>query len=178
MKRTVLTFGVISGVVMAILMWSMMLAMRAGAITLDSGEIWGYTTMIVALSMVFFGIRSYRDNNGGSISFFKGLLIGLLISLIASVFYSLSWELYYRTLGGNFMAEYIALTMDKMQAAGKPAAEIEEMRSQMDAMTKYYNIFVFRFGMTLMEILPVGIIVSLVSAALLRKKSVAQPAAV
>jgi len=172
MKRVVLTFGLISGAVAGALMWLMLWAMSSGVIKSHDGEIWGYSTMIIALSMVFFGIRSYRDNQGGKITFFKGLQIGILISLISAVCYALSWELYYQTLGGNFMAEYIASYAEKMRASGASQAELETMRQQMDGMAELYKNFFVRFGMTLMEIVPVGIIVTLISAALLRRRDV------
>ena len=172
MKRVVLTFGLISGAVAAALMWLMLWAMSSGIIKSHDGELWGYSSMIIALSMVFFGIKSYRDNNGGKITFLKGLQIGILISLISAVCYALSWELYYQTLGGNFMAEYISSYADKMRASGASQAELDAMKQQMASMAELYKNFFVRFGMTLMEILPVGIIVTLVSAALLRRRNV------
>ncbi len=170
MKRVVITFGLISGVVAGVLMWLMLWAMSSGVIKSHDGEIWGYSSMIIALSMVFFGIKSYRDNHGGQITFLKGLQIGILISLISAICYALSWELYYQTIGGNFMAEYIASYAEKMRASGASQAELDAMRQQMDGMAELYKNFFVRFGMTLMEIVPVGIIVTLVSAALLRRR--------
>src|SRR5690242_14626014 len=99
MTRIVLIFGLISGAIAAGLMWILMAVVRNGAIDFDNGMTWGYATMIVALSLVFFGVKSYRDNNGGHITFLKGLQIGILISLISSVCYATSWELYYRGSG-------------------------------------------------------------------------------
>ena len=170
MKRVVITFGLISGVVAGALMWLMLWAMSSGVIKSHDGEIWGYSSMIIALSMVFFGIKSYRDSHEGKVTFLKGLQIGILISLISAICYALSWELYYQTIGGNFMAEYIASYAEKMRASGASQAELDAMRQQMDGMAELYKNFFVRFGMTLMEILPVGIIVTLVSAALLRRR--------
>src|SRR5262249_46989766 len=95
-----------------------------------------------------------------------------LISLIAAVFYGVSWEIYYQTLGGSFMAEYMTATLNKMQAAGNSQAEIEAARKQMETMAEMYKNFFFRFSMTVIEILPVGIVVTLISAALLRRREV------
>jgi len=170
MKRVVITFGLISGVVAGVLMWLILWAMSSGVIKSHDGEIWGYSSMIIALSMVFFGIKSYRDSHEGKVTFLKGLQIGILISLISAICYALSWELYYQTIGGNFMAEYIASYSEKMRASGASQEELEAMRQQMDGMAELYKNFFVRFGMTLMEILPVGIIVTLVSAALLRRR--------
>lgn len=73
MTKVVLIFGLISGVIAGGLMWGLMGTVNADVINFDNGVLWGYATMIIALSLVFFGIKSYRDNNGGRITFFKGL---------------------------------------------------------------------------------------------------------
>ena len=176
MKKIVLTFGLISGVVITALMWLMLALMKAGVSS--HSLVFGYATMIIALSLVFFGIKSYRDNNGGRITFLKGLQIGILISLISAVCYGISWEAYYRTSGADFMQQYTAQYIDQMRAKGSSDAEIAETQKQMDQFAEQYKNFFVRFGMTLMEILPVGIVVTLISAALLRKSTMlpAEPA--
>ncbi len=171
MKKVVLTFGLISGVIAAALMWLMMAMMKAGVVNFDNGEIWGYSTMIIALSLVFFGIKSYRDNNGGKITFLKGMQIGILITLISAVCYGISWEVYYRTSGADFMQQYSVHYIEQMKTKGASEAEIAATQKQMDEFGELYKNFFMRFGMTLMEILPVGVIVTLISAALLRKKT-------
>lgn len=181
MKKTVLTFGLISGAVVAALMWIMMAGWKSGLVNFDNGEIVGYTTMIVALSMVFFGVKSYRDNNGGKISFWKGLQVGILISLISAVCYGLSWEVYYQTSGGavmEHMEQYTTHYIEKMKEKGASADEIEATSKQMASIAEMYKNPAIRFAMTLMEILPIGIIVTLISAGLLRRKELlpAQPA--
>jgi hypothetical protein len=109
----------------------------------------------------------------------KGLQVGILITLISAVCYGLSWEAYYRTSGHDFMQQYSAKQIEQMRAKGAPEAEVSETQKQMDQFGEMYKNFFFRFGMTLIEILPVGVIVTLISAALLRKKEllpVASPA--
>ncbi|HEY2848000.1 MAG TPA: DUF4199 domain-containing protein [Pyrinomonadaceae bacterium] len=173
MTKIVLTFGLISGVVVTILMWLMLTMMKAGAVNEDhSSELWGYATMVIALSLVFFGVKSYRDKNGGKISFLKGLQVGILISLISAVCYGVSWEVYYRTSGGNFMAEYTIHYIERMKQSGASDAEVAQTQADMDKFGELYKNFFVRFGMTLVEILPVGIIVTLLSAALLRRREV------
>ena len=168
MKKVVLTFGLISGVIIAALMWLMLAMMKAGFTS--HSLLMGYATMIIALSLVFFGIKSYRDNNGGKITFFKGLQIGILISLISAVCYGISWEAYYRTSGSEFMQQYTAQYIDQMRAKGSSDNEIAETQKEMGDFGELYKNFFVRFGMTLIEILPVGIVVTLISAGLLRRK--------
>jgi hypothetical protein len=175
MARIVLIFGLISGAIAAALMWIMLAAMKSGAIDLEHGPwayVSGYATMIISLSLIFFGIKSYRDNNGGHISFVKGLQVGILIGLISAVCYAVSWEVYYRTSGGNFMQEYSQKYVDHMKQNGASDAEVAEAQTQMGQMTERYKNFFVRFGMTLMEILPVALLVTLISAGLLRKRDV------
>ena len=170
MKKIVLTFGLISGAISAGLMWLMMGLFKTGTVNFDNGEIFGYTTMIVALSMVFFGIKSYRDTNGGKIGFWKGVQVGILISLISAACYAVSWEVYYRTSGGDFMQEYTAHYIEKMKEKGAPAEEIEKTQKDMAYFAEMYKNPIVRFGMTLLEILPVGILVTFISAALMRRR--------
>lgn len=178
MTKIVLTFGLISGVVVAGLMWLMLGMMKAGIANEDHGYVWGYATMIIALSLVFFGIKSYRDNNGGKISFLKALQVGILITLICCFCYAISWEAYYRTSGAQFMQDYAAKYVEQIKTTGASGAAVTAAEQQMAQLNEMYQNFFIRFGMTVMEILPVGIVVTLISAGLLRRRELlpAEPA--
>jgi hypothetical protein len=126
--------------------------------------------MIIALSLIFFGIKSYRDNNGGKISFFKGLQVGILITLISALCYAVSWEIYYPRIGDEFIAKYTEYNLDKMKTTGASAAEIEAARVEGEQFAEMYKKLPIRFAFSIIEILPVGIIVTLISALLLRKR--------
>jgi len=177
MTKIVLIFGLISGAIAGFLMWILMTFVGSGSVDFDSGMIWGYATMIIALSMVFFGIKSYRDNNGGRITFLKALQVGILISLISAVCYAASWEIYYPSVGDQFMQKYTAFYLDKMKKEGKSDAEIEKARVESEQFMEQYKNFFVRFAFSLMEILPVGVIVTLISAALLRRRELLPAAA-
>ncbi|MEW6361581.1 MAG: DUF4199 domain-containing protein [Pyrinomonadaceae bacterium] len=172
MTKIVVIFGLISGAIAAGLMWLLIASVNSGSVNLDNGMLWGYATMIIALSLIFFGIKSYRDNNGGHISFFKGLQVGILISLISAVCYAASWEIYYRGSGQEFLQKYTAHYLEQLKKDGASEAEIEKSRADMAQFMENYQNFFIRFGITMMEILPVGVIVTLVSAGLLRKREV------
>jgi hypothetical protein len=178
MKKIVLVFGLISGAIAGLLMWLLMTFVSKGAVNFDNGMLVGYATMIIALSLVFFGIKSYRDNNGGRVTFLKGLQIGILISLISAVCYAATWEIYYPSIGDEFMQKYSTYYLDKMKADGAPEAEIEKARVDSEEFMQMYKNFFVRFAFSLMEILPVGVIVTFISAALLRKRDIlpAEPA--
>lgn len=172
MKKIVIVFGLISGVISGLLMWLLMGAVNSGILNFDNGMFVGYATMIIALSLVFFGIKSYRDNNGGKISFLKGLQVGILITLISALCYAVSWEIYYPQIGDEFIAKYTEYNLDKMKTDGAPAADIEAARVEGEQFGEMYKKLPIRFAFSIIEILPVGIIVTLLSAALLRKREI------
>ena len=170
MTKIVLIFGLISGAIAGGLMWVLMTFVRSDGVNFDNAVFVGYATMIIALSMVFFGIKSYRDNHGGRITFVKGLQVGILISLISAFCYAACWEIYYPSVGQEFMEKYTTYHLDKMRKGGASEAEIEQARTEGQQFTEMYKNFFVRFAFSLMEIVPVGIVVTLVSAALLRRR--------
>lgn len=176
MRKTVLTFGSISGVMIVILVAIHMSLWKAGVVNFDNGELFGYGSMIIALSMVFFGVKSFRDKHqNGSIRFGKAFMIGLFITLLASAFYVAGWEVYYQAddqWRETFMDQYAEHSLGRMREGGATEQQIDEARQQMSELKELYQIPVIRLAFTLIEILPVGLLVSLISAAILRKKEV------
>lgn len=171
MKRIVLTYGLIAGAIVGAMLLITMPMYQAGTLNLDNGELLGYTTMTIALSLIFFGVKNYRDRYlGGEISFLKAVQVGLLIMLVAGAVYALCWEVSYRNIGEEFTAKMTQHYMDKMKADGATEAELAEARADWESFSQLYKNPVIRFGVTLMEITPVGVLLTLVSAALLRRK--------
>lgn len=169
MKKTVLTFGLISGAIMSVMMLATVPFMdRFG---FDKGEVIGYTTMVVAFLLVFFGIRSYRDNiAGGTISFGRALAVGLAITAIASLCYTATWEVLYFKVMPDFATKYTQYQMERARAQGKSDAELLKMRADAEKFARSYRNPVFNSAITFLEPLPVGIVITLVSAAILRRK--------
>ena len=129
----------------------------------------GYSVMLVAMSFIFVGVKRYRDVElGGVIGFWRALGLGLAIALIAAVAYVLIWEAYLAATHYAFMDQYIAAQLSQARAAGKSAAEIASMTAEFDSLRAQYANPLFRMPMTMAEVLPVGLLVALVSAALLR----------
>jgi hypothetical protein len=172
MKKIVLSYGLISGAIISVLMLITM-PHSMEDFDMESGQWIGYTTMVIALSMVFFAIKSYRDKyQQGVISFGKGFLTGLYITLIAGSMYAFTWEIMYRNMDGDFMEVYKTHMVKEMQKQGMPETEIKAKTAEMDQMAQMYKNPVFRFAFTLLaEFLPVGIVISLISAAILRKRN-------
>jgi len=171
MKKIILTYGLIAGTIVAILMLITMPMLHNEIIAPDSGELVGYTTMVIALSMIFFGIKSFRDNYAnGVVTFWRGCQIGLLITLIAAVMYGLAWEVTYSRIGESFMAKMTNDHIEGLRESGASEAEVEKARVEWESFIEMYKNPFIRFSVTLTEILPVGIILTLLSAGLLRKK--------
>jgi len=169
MKKTVLTFGLISGAIASLLMFTTMLF--ADRIGFDRGLIIGYTTIVVSLLLVPFGIRSYRENvGGGSITFGRAFAVGILITLISCICYVIAWEILYFNFLPDFAEKYTAYMVAKARAAGASQQAIEATVQDMKNMKGILDNPVLNGAMAFIEPFPVGLIITLVSAAILRKK--------
>src|ERR1700752_1743869 len=170
LKKTVLTFGVISGVAIAILMG--VTSMFAGQIGFDRAVIVGYTTILVAFLLVFFGIKSYRDNvGGGEISFARAFTVGILITLITCFFYVVSWEILYYTFLHDFPEKYGNHVMEKARASGATPEQLAQQLEEVKKMQALLNTPLLASTVIFIaEPLPVGIGMTLISAAILRKR--------
>lgn len=171
MKRTILTYGLIAGAIIGGMLLITMPLYNSGTLNFDNGELLGYSTMTIAFALIFFGIKSYRDKEqGGQITFGKAVKVGLLITLVACVVYALCWEIAYSQYGEQFTQEMVNHTMEKMKADGASEAELASKRTEWENFSEMYKNPVVRFSITLLEPSPVAILLTLISAALLRRK--------
>lgn len=171
MRKTVLRFGLASGAVLVAMTAVMLPLCMKGVIDFDQSEIVGYSAMVLSFLLVFAGIRSYRNNvAGGVISFGKAFQVGILITLVTCAAYVIAWEITYFNFFPDFLDQYTAYVLDKMRAGGESEAAIRKTTADMAKMAKYYSNPLFNSAITFMEVFPVGLIVTLVSAAILRKK--------
>jgi hypothetical protein len=170
MKKIVLVYGGIAGVIVGGMFFATWPLHEKGIINFDNGHLVGYTTMVIALSLIFFAVKSFRDQqSGGNITFGKGLVIGLLITLVAGVLYALTWEIMYNTVASDFMEKMSQHYYDTAVKEGASEVKLAELKQEMQEFSVMYENPIIRFGFTLLEIIPVGIIISLISAGLLRK---------
>ena len=171
MKRIVLVFGLISGLISSVLMFLTVPLHVNGIVNFENGLWIGYTAIVCSFLLVFFGIRSYRDNvAGGAIGFGKAFQVGILITLITCAMYVLAWEIAYFNFFPNFLDHYSAHVLAKMRSTGASEADIQATAAQMAEMAKHYKNPLYNSAITFMEVFPVGLIVTLVSAAILRRK--------
>jgi len=171
MKRIVLRFGLASGSILVALAMIMMPLCLRGTLDFDNSEILGYSSMVLSFLLVFFGVRSYRDTvAGGAIGFGKAFQVGILITLITCAMYVIAWEIAYFNFFPNFLDQYSAHVLAKMRATGESEAAIQKTVAQMAALAKHYDNPLFNSAITFMEVFPVGLIMTLLSAAILRRK--------
>ena len=168
MKKTVLTFGLISGAIISAMMFATLPFMHK--IGMNRAMIIGYTTMVLAFLLVFFGIRSYRENIGdGRISFGRALGVGFLIMLIGCASYVITWEIIYFNFMPDFADSYANFVIDDMRAHGASPAEMAQKTEEMKQFKVLYSNIFFNVGMTFLEPLPVGVIMTFISALILRR---------
>jgi hypothetical protein len=170
MRKTVLTFGFISGAVSSVMM--LLTVPFIDTIGFDRGEILGYTLIIASFLPVYFGIRSYRDNvAGGSVTFGRAFLIGLLIAVISSVCYVITWEFVYFNLLPDFADKFSAYAIEKARKSGSSAQAIEDITKQMQMLKQMMDQPLVNAAMTFVEPFPIGVVISAISAAVLKRRS-------
>ena len=176
MKRNMLVFGTIAGVIVAAFMGTSMAIMGCSSDSMDGGTgamILGFTSMVVALSFVFVGIKNFRDKqNGGTVTFGQGLYLGFMISLIASTIYVATWAVEFHFFMPDFMDKYSAMQLKQLQESGMSGEELAGKVKEIET-TNYdykHNPLVFAIY-TYMEILPVGVIITLISSLILKRKN-------
>jgi len=168
MKKTVWTFGLISGAIISILM--LVTIPFQDELGFDHSLLVGYTTMVLAFLLIYFGVRSYRDNvRGGSVRFGRAFAVGALIAVISSVCYVATWEVMYFEFMPDFLSKYQAHALDKARAGGASEDVIAKRKAEMDKFGEMYKNPVVNSAVTLVEPLPVGLVIALISAGILSR---------
>jgi uncharacterized protein DUF4199 len=170
MTNTIIKYGLISGALISLMM---MLTIpfhdRIGFGT--SGLLVGYTTMVLAFLVVYFGVRSYRDTvGGGTVRFGRALAVGVLIAALSSLCYVATWEVMYFKFMPDFMDKYSAHEVQQARASGASEAQIAARKAEMDKLAVMYKNPVYNSALTFMEPLPVGLTVAFISAGVLSRR--------
>ena len=164
--RYALVYGAIGGLIpISIISASLVLD-----VSNHTTSVWfGYLVMLAALSLIFIGVKRYRDVEcGGVIRFWRALGLGLAMAVVAALIYALGWEIFIAVSGYDFMGDYSRAMVDGMRAEGATQAAIDAQLAELGKMQVWYDNPAIRVAMIFMEIFPVGLLVALVSAALLR----------
>jgi len=168
-KTTVLTFGLISGALSA----AMILATvpLLDSIGFEKTDVVGYTTIVLSALLVFFGVRSYRENAGaGRITFGRGFAVGLLITLISCVCSVVTFQIVYFKVTPEFGDRFAACMVERARAGGASQAKIDETAKQAQTLKQLYDDPVTNAALTFVQPFPIGLVASVISAVLLRKR--------
>jgi hypothetical protein len=169
MRKTIITFGLISGAISSLMMVG--IVVFGDKIGFDRGAVISYTSIVLSFLMVFFGIRSYRDNIGnGQITFLKAFAVGISITLVSCFCYVVTWEfLYYNFLPG-FWDKYGAHLIEKLKASGASDAVLQAKLEEVRRYKEMYKNPLYNAAMTFIDPFPIGLVITLISAAVLRRK--------
>ncbi len=176
MKKIIIIYGLVSGAVVSTVMLIGMnyLSHCEGSVDYSTSMLVGYASMLIAFSMVFIGIKSYRDKfNNGVISFGKAFKIGLFIVFIASTMYVAAWLIDYNYFIPDFAEKYSKHMIEELKTSGASQTEIDQKTKEMAEFSVMYKNPFYNAAMTYMEILPVGLIVTLISSLILKRKTAA-----
>ncbi len=176
MKRNILVFGLIAGAIVSAFMGTSMAISGCSAgnqTSMLTSMVVGFAGMAAAFSFIFVGVKNYRDKqNNGIITFGKAFLMGLIISLIASTMYVATWAVEFHFFMPNFIDSYTDMQINQITASGKPDTEIQAAIAEARQVNDNYKNNLLFFAMyTYAEILPVGLIITIISALILRRKT-------
>ena len=171
MKRNVLIFGLISGLIIS----SMLVYSTAYCYTdgnFEGNMTLGFLAMFIAFTMVFFGIKNYRDKElNGIITFGKAFETGLYIVLFASTMYVVVWLIDFYLFLPDFMDKYAAFVLGKAQADGVSDIEFARKTAEMNNYKEMYKNPLYIILLTYAEVVPIGLLVNLISSLILQKKT-------
>ncbi|WP_330444074.1 DUF4199 domain-containing protein [Flavobacterium sp. C4GT6] len=172
MTKTILTYGLIGGVISTI---GYIITILTGHENMTNAMIIGFASMFIAFSLIFVAIKSYRDKQaGGVISFGNAFKMSVLMSLITSSIYVIVWLIALYNFFPDFAQQYGDKIVEQMREAGKTAEQINAQIAENAILVENYKNPIMVILYTYMEILPIGLLFSLLAAAILKKKP--QPA--
>jgi hypothetical protein len=176
MKKNILVFGLVAGFILALFIFSIEFITEHGHAHVDN-VVLGYSAMIIAFSFIYVGTRNFRDKyNSGVVSFGKAFMVGLGISLIGSTIYVGAWLIEYYCFMPDFMDKYSAAMIAKAQHSGLSPEALKKQIDSINNMSRMYKNPVFVVLMTYVEVLPVGLVISLITALFLKRRKARVPA--
>jgi len=169
MKRIVLTFGLLSGAILSAMM--ILTLPFQEQLGFDKGAVIGYTTMVLAFLLIYFGVRSYRDTvAGGTVKFGRALAVGALIATVSSLCYVATWEVIYFKFAPNFLEKYQEQVISNARTSGDSEDVIARKKQEFEQFATMYNNPAYNAAITFLEPLPVALIFALGSAGVLSRR--------
>jgi hypothetical protein len=174
MKKTIVTFGLISGAISSLVMVAIL--PFKDRIGFERGPVIGYTSIVLSFLLVFFGIRSYRDNIGnGQITFLKAFAVGISITVISCICYVVTWEVIYYNFLPDFWDKYGSHLVEKLRASGASPSAVQ---AKLEEVTRYKELYknpLVNAVLTFVEPFTIGLVITLISALALKRKPQSQP---
>ncbi len=169
MLRPISIYGLVSGAIVSL----MLVLSFAGSIALSNyGELFGFATMIIAFAFIIVAVKNQRDKiNEGSITFGKAFLVGLGVTVVASIMYTITWMIVSATIAQDFMELYNQKIIDDMQSKGASLSEIADKKEALKHHAELYKNPLVKIAFTFIEIFPVGVLVSLIVAFIMKRKT-------
>lgn len=130
----------------------------------------GFAGMLVGFSAIFLALESYKKSQEGILSFGDGLKIGAAIAVISALSYTVVWMIEFQFVFPDFMEKLSSSQIEQLKASNLEPTVLAEKIQKIKTMAEDYKNPFYRFGMTLMEILPIGLIITLLAAIILQKK--------
>jgi Protein of unknown function (DUF4199) len=165
MKRNVLIYGFVIGIILCIHM-VLLVNIIYNNPNVKANDIVGYASMVVMFSLIFFGVRNHRNRQlDGIITFGKAFKTGALIALVGSTIYVIVWLFYYYLFVPDFIEVYTNRVLNTCSIA-----DLESKTKEMASFKEMYKNPIFVILITYSEVFPIGLVVALVSALILKKK--------
>lgn len=166
LRQIALTYGGVAGLIVCFAMFGSFLLLDQSYVF---NELLGAVMMIPSFIIVVFGVKKFCDSTQPEVTrFTDGAIAGFSIVGVMSVIYAIGWEFYLYLTDYTFMDQYITNERILAEERGVHGAELALLQDQMQSAAEAYANPFFRFGITIMEIFPLGMLVALISVLLLR----------
>jgi hypothetical protein len=170
MKKIVLIYGFIAGTISAALLVFGMISSYNDP-NYSGSMVLGYAFMLLAFSMLFVGIKVFRDkHNDGVLTFKQGFTMGAMMALITATMYVAAWALLYHYYMPDYMTRYAERMVTELKNAHASEAKIAAKVKEAEYYKGLYSNPIYFALITYMEILPLGLVVSVISALILKRK--------
>ncbi|MGY0390973.1 DUF4199 domain-containing protein [Bizionia sp. KMM 8389] len=169
MKKNIFKYGLYSAGLLTVL-FSLAFIFET-ALSFSVSEIIGYISITIALSFIFFGIKTFRDEiNKGLLSFLKAFKIGVLISLFPAFTFGVINVVYSNFINPNFSTEYYNDSIEKLRIS-LPEADFQEKLLELESQKALFENPLFNFVIMGVTVIFMGVIISIISGLILKRKS-------
>lgn len=173
MGKKILFYGLISGFILTgfFLLSHLLFMKNFSAEMWETGEIIGYSSMLIALTAIFFGVKSYRDRVlGGKITFGKAFALGAGISALSSIIFGIYVYFLYIAISPELSGKMIEVYREKIKTSGQTQEAVTKQLEEFEKEAPMWkNPFLQSFVM-LITVFMIGLVISFITAIILKRK--------